>query len=72
DVINFAPGGNAITDYGHTGIVASVDGNGQLTIYEQNGEKGRIAVKYSRQWGKEYPITTSLVRKKLVLEAGRK
>jgi len=64
DVINFAPGGYAITEYGHTGIVASVDGNGQLTIYEQNGEKGRIAVKYTRQWGKEYPITTSLVRKK--------
>lgn len=64
DVINFGQGGYASQVYGHTGVVASVDGNGQFTTYEQNAEQGRVAAKYTRHWGKEYPIVTSLVRKK--------
>jgi surface antigen len=37
DIINFS-GPNAIypSEYGHTAVVASVDGNGKLTIYDQN------------------------------------
>ncbi|WP_240068509.1 CHAP domain-containing protein, partial [Enterococcus faecalis] len=64
DVINFAMGGYATSVYGHTGIVASVEGNGRLILYEQNAEKGQIIAKYNRQWGAEYPNVTSLVRKK--------
>ncbi|MDN3201708.1 phage tail tip lysozyme [Enterococcus faecalis] len=63
DVINWAPGGAATSEYGHTGVVASVDGNGKFTTYEQNGIQGEIVAKYVRQWGKDFPITTSLVRK---------
>lgn len=63
DVINFGQGGVAISEFGHTGIVASVEGNGKYTTYEQNAEKGQTAEKYLRQWQKDFPITTSLVRK---------
>ena len=57
-------GGYATSVYGHTGIVASVEGNGKLVLYEQNAEKGQIIARYSRQWGAEYPNVTSIVRKK--------
>ena len=56
-------GGYATSVYGHTGIVASVEGNGKLVLYEQNAEK-QIIAKYFRQWGAEYPNVTSIVRKK--------
>ncbi|EGO2607775.1 phage tail tip lysozyme [Enterococcus faecalis] len=64
DVINFAMGGYATSVYGHTAIVASVEGSGKLVLYEQNAEKGQIIAKYTRQWGSEYPNVTSIVRKK--------
>ncbi|EGO8595542.1 CHAP domain-containing protein [Enterococcus faecalis] len=64
DVINYGQGGVAISEFGHTGIVASVDGDGKYSSYEQNAEKGQIVAKYLRQWSKDFPITTSLVRKK--------
>ncbi|MBD9774484.1 CHAP domain-containing protein [Enterococcus faecalis] len=63
DVINFGQGGVATSIYGHTGIVASVEGNGKYTNYEQNSEQGQIVAKYMRQWEKDFPITTSIVRK---------
>nr|WP_263864572.1 CHAP domain-containing protein [Enterococcus faecalis] len=63
DVINFGQGGNATSVYGHTGIIASVDGNGKYTTYEQNSEQGEIVGKYARQWGQEFPVVTSVVRK---------
>ncbi len=63
DVINFGQGGNATSVYGHTGIIASVDGNGKYTCYEQNSEQGEIVGKYARQWGQEFPVVTSVVRK---------
>lgn len=63
DVINWGQGGVAISEFGHTGIVASVEGNSKFTTYEQNAEKGQTAEKYLRQWQKDFPITTSLVRK---------
>ena len=50
--------------YGHTAIVASVQGKGKLVLYEQNSEQGQIIAKYNRQWGAEYPNVTSIVRKK--------
>lgn len=63
DVINFGQGGVAISEFGHTGIVASVEGNGSYVTYEQNSEKGQTVEKYLRQWKRDFPVTTSLVRK---------
>lgn len=64
DIINWGQGGKATSSYGHTGIVASVQGNNQFTTYEQNSGQGRICARYERMWGIEFPHTTSLVRKK--------
>jgi len=63
DVINFGTGGFATSEYGHTAVIASVDGNGYYTTYEQNSEKGQTVEKYNRQWGREFPHVISLVRK---------
>lgn len=63
DVINYGQGGVATSVYGHTAVIASVDGKGKYTCYEQNSEKGQIVAKYSRQWKKDFPIITSIVRK---------
>lgn len=50
DVINWYAG-NPIAPgiYGHTGIIASVEGDGAFTTYEQNAEQGQISARYSRQ-----------------------
>ena len=64
DVINYGQGGVAISEFGHTGVVSSVDGDGKYSNYEQNAEQGQIVAKYSRQWDSDFPITTSIVRKK--------
>lgn len=64
DVINWGQGGYASSSYGHTGIVASVEGNNKFTTYEQNAGQGQICAKYSRTWGVEFPKVTSIVRKK--------
>lgn len=64
DIINWGQGGGAPSIYGHTGIVASVQGENKYTTYEQNAGQGRICAKYDRTWGVEFPITTSIVRKK--------
>jgi hypothetical protein len=64
DIINWGQGGFATSVYGHTGVVASVQGGNKFTVYEQNAEQGQICGKYERTWGKEYQTVTSLVRKK--------
>lgn len=64
DIINWGQGGGATSPYGHTGIVASVQGNNKFVTYEQNAGQGEICARYDRTWGSEFPITTSLVRKK--------
>ncbi|MHC5216825.1 phage tail tip lysozyme [Enterococcus sp. LJL128] len=64
DIINFYQGNYATSVYGHTGIIASVDGKNRLTLYEQNAEQGQICAKYVRTWGKEYPNVSSVIRKK--------
>ncbi|MTD40078.1 CHAP domain-containing protein [Erwinia sp. CPCC 100877] len=64
DIINWGQGGGAPSIYGHTGIIASVQGNNKYTTYEQNAGQGRICAKYERTWGVEFPNTTSIVRKK--------
>lgn len=65
DVINWYAG-NPIAPgiYGHTGIIASIEGNGAFTTYEQNAEQGQITARYSRQWGREFTTVPSIVRKK--------
>ena len=63
DVINFGQGGVATSIYGHTGVVAGVEGKGKFTTYEQNSEQGQIVAKYSRTWGLDFPHVTSIVRK---------
>ena len=63
DIINWLPGSPISPGvYGHTGIIASVDGNEQMTTYEQNAEQGQICGKYSRSWG--VASVASIVRKK--------
>lgn len=47
--------------YGHTGVIASVQANGQLMTYEQNSEKGRIVAKYTRTFIEKDVV--SIVRK---------
>lgn len=64
DIINWPRGGQSTSVSGHTGIVASVEGDNKFTTYEQNGSQGRIFAKYQRTLGKEYRNPTSLVRKK--------
>lgn len=49
DVINYkAYSALAPTQYGHTAVIASVQGNGQYTNFEQNAERGQIVAKYNR------------------------
>lgn len=64
DIINWAQGGAASSSYGHTGIVASVQGNNKFTTYEQNAGQGQICARYERTWGVEFTKTTSIIRKK--------
>lgn len=44
DVINFGQGGVATSIYGHTGIVASVEGKNKFTTYEQNAGETRFTI----------------------------
>ncbi|OEH82498.1 hypothetical protein BCR26_13380 [Enterococcus rivorum] len=63
DIINRLPGSPISPGvYGHTGIIASVDANEQITTYEQNAEQGAIVGKYRRPWG--IASVASIVRKK--------
>lgn len=49
DIINWHPGGAVSPGvYGHTGVIYSVDNNGNFSTYEQNAEKGRVCAKYNR------------------------
>lgn len=64
DIINWGQGGGATSSYGHTGIVASVQGNNKFITYEQNAGQGQICARYERTWGSEFPVTTSIIRKK--------
>lgn len=64
DIINWGQGGGASSSYGHTGIVAGVQGDNKFTTYEQNAGQGQICAKYNRTWGQEFPNVTSLVRRK--------
>lgn len=62
DVINWQGGGKiAISSYGHTGIIQSVEGNNTFKTFEQNAEKGRVSAEYTRKY--EDNVITSLVRK---------
>ena len=46
DIINWHPGGAVSPGvYGHTGVIYSVDNNGNFSTYEQNAEKGRVCAK---------------------------
>jgi hypothetical protein len=49
DVINWRAGSPLAPGiWGHTGVISSVNKNGQIGTYEQNSEKGRIVAKYDR------------------------
>lgn len=63
DVINWNQDPNfAPTQYGHTGVIKSVDkANNSFTTYEQNAGKGQICAVYERTW---IPSISSVVRKK--------
>ncbi|MBO0423390.1 glucosaminidase domain-containing protein [Enterococcus plantarum] len=62
DVINYkAFSAMGPTMYGHTGVIASIQGNGLYTTYEQNAGQGQIVAKYNRS---DIPgVVSSLVRK---------
>lgn len=63
DVINWNQDPNfAPTQWGHTGIIKSVDKmNNSFTTYEQNAGKGQICAVYERTW---IPSISSVVRKR--------
>lgn len=51
DVINWRAGSPLAPGiWGHTGVVSSVNKNGQIGTYEQNSEKGQIVAKYERSF----------------------
>lgn len=51
DIINYKAFSTlAPSMYGHTGVIASIDGNGHYQTYEQNASQGQICAKYSRNF----------------------
>lgn len=61
DIVNYKAFSNmGPSMYGHTGVIASIGGNGQYQTYEQNAGQGQICAKYSRTY--ETNIS-SIVRK---------
>ncbi|EPI01476.1 CHAP domain protein [Enterococcus faecalis 13-SD-W-01] len=63
DVINWRAGSPLAPGiWGHTGVVSSVNKNGQIDTYEQNSEKGQIVAKYTRTFVANDVV--SIVRKK--------
>lgn len=51
DVICWEAGGSLSPGiYGHTGVVKSIDSNGNMVTYEQNAGAGRIAYQYNRTY----------------------
>lgn len=44
DAINFGQGGVAISEFGHTGIVASVEVNGKYTTHEQRTQVSHVSL----------------------------
>lgn len=63
DVINWRAGSPLAPGiWGHTGVVSSVNKNGQIETYEQNAEKGQIVAKYVRTFVSS--DVKSIVRKK--------
>lgn len=62
DIVNYTPFTMiATSQFGHTGVVSSVQGNNQFTSVEQNAERGQIVAKYNRTY--QPGLFTSLVRK---------
>ncbi len=51
DVICWEAGGSLSPGvYGHTGVVKSIDSNGNMTTYEQNAEGGQVTQQYNRTY----------------------
>ncbi len=51
DIINWKPfSTHSRSEYGHTGVIASVGKMGAYDTYEQNSEQGQIGAKYTRYY----------------------